>query len=666
MPKKGTPFFRRKLIRIERHQLGPRVFLVGMRWHDWHVGALVLLLLALGAATGHVHDSLPTSLAAVVGLWLIAKDWRDLTPRRRDTSAWRLGLHRRPFALRRFRRADPLPLLAAVAAAAIALVDLLSALTPNVSWRGHLLLQIGSVQELRVFHALAIPVSIVLFVSAYYLYRRHLRALQLAVLLLLALAVLNLFKGLDFEEAAGDLAVAAILWLGRGSFYVDHEPLNRRAALLRAPFVAAAGVLLSFVLVLIAGHGASFSRLARETGDLLLWQSGPLSFHDELGRLDLAVGLVGVSTVAVVAYLVFRPLAAPRDLPDAEARRAARELVRRHGSDTLAYFKLRRDKHYLFTHDRRAFLGYRVETGVLLVSGDPIGPTEAIPELLEQLGAFAERRGLRVAAIGVGETLKPHFEQLGLRSFYIGDEAIVDTAAFTLEGRPIRKVRQSVSRLEKAGYTSRLVRVSDLDNESAAALERVSAAWRGREGERGFSMALDSLRIDEHADTLVLVALDGEAQIRGFLHFVPSYGRAAVSLSLMRRDPETPNGLTEFMVANAIDLLRAQGIDEVSLNFAAFARFIHSPKGRAQRLFRRGLGWADAVFQIERLYRFTAKFFPRWEPRYLMYESGLGLARVALAALWIEGQIPKPRFRSSSRRKKAAARPVEANGHRRG
>jgi len=136
---------------------------------------------------------------------------------------------------------------------------------------------------------------------------------------------------------------------------------------------------------------------------------------------------------------------------------------------------------------------------VLLVSGDPIGPTEAIPELLQQLGAFAERRGLRVAAIGVGEALKPHFEQLGLRSFYIGDEAIVDAAAFTLEGRAIRKVRQSVSRLEKAGYTSRLVRVSDLDSESASALEQISAAWRGRKGERGFSMALDSLSTLTHS-----------------------------------------------------------------------------------------------------------------------------------------------------------------------
>ena len=137
--------------------------------------------------------------------------------------------------------------------------------------------------------------------------------------------------------------------------------------------------------------------------------------------------------------------------------------------------------------------------------------------------------------------------------------------------------------------------------------------------------------------------------MRGFLHFVPSSGRAAVSLSFMRRDIDTPNGLTEFMVAKAIDALRTHGIGEISLNFAAFARFIRSPRGWPQRVFGYGLRRADTVFQIERLYRFNAKFFPRWEPRYLMYEGTLGLPRVALAALWLEGQLPRPRLRRTAR-----------------
>src|SRR6202007_202163 len=102
-----------------------------------------------------------------------------------------------------------------------------------------------------------------------------------------------------------------------------------------------------------------------------------------------AIGVAGLITFAWCAYLLFRPLAVPRVLPGVELRRAARELVRRHGDDTLAYFKLRRDQHSLFSPDRRAFLGYRVEAGVLLVSGDPGGDREAVSSLLPEAQRLA-------------------------------------------------------------------------------------------------------------------------------------------------------------------------------------------------------------------------------------------------------------------------------------
>jgi lysyl-tRNA synthetase class 2 len=110
----------------------------------------------------------------------------------------------------------------------------------------------------------------------------------------------------------------------------------------------------------------------------------------------------------------------------------------------------------------------------------------------------------------------------------------------------------------------------------------------------------------------------------------------------MRRDRETPNGLTEFLVARGIELLRARGIEEVSLNFAAFARFLHDPRGPVERALGRLVSLANPFFQIESLYRFNAKFFPRWEPRYLVYEGPFALPRIGLAALWVEGQLPKP------------------------
>src|SRR5207248_11182038 len=127
------------------------------------------------------------------------------------------------------------------------------------------------------------------------------------------------------------------------------------------------------------------------------------------------------------------------------------------------------------------------------------------------------------------------------------DEAIVETAAFGLEGRAIRKVRQSVSRLESAGFSTELSALGSLTPSAFAELERLARASRAGEL-RGFTMTLGRLNRDAQTETLVLIARDRDRRMRGFLQFVPTFGRSAVSLSLMCREPGMPNGLTEFMV----------------------------------------------------------------------------------------------------------------------
>jgi lysyl-tRNA synthetase class 2 len=118
-----------------------------------------------------------------------------------------------------------------------------------------------------------------------------------------------------------------------------------------------------------------------------------------------------------------------------------------------------------------------------------------------------------------------------------------------------------------------------------------------------------------------------------------------MSLAAMRRDRQTPNGLMEFLVVRAIQLLRAEGVEELSLNFAAFARFMHRPRNPAERAVGRLARLGNPYFQLESLYRFNAKFQPRWEPRYLVYERARRLPRVGLAVMWAEGQLPKPAIR---------------------
>ncbi len=273
-----------------------------------------------------------------------------------------------------------LPLLAAIAAGLIGLVNIGSALTPDVRWRGHLLLQFEPVEWMRVFHALALPAGVALLLVAPYLAKRRRRAWQVAIVLAVVLGGFDMLKGFDFEETALTWALAAVLVAGHRAFTVRHDPITLRSAVWRVPALGLIGLIIAALATWVSHRHPALSAVVRETGDLLRWQSGPISFdrhaafHTHFAWIPLGVHMLEFGTLFAMAYVVFRPLAAPRALPTPAARQAAASLIRAHGQDTLSFFKLRADKHYLFSLDRKAFVGYRIENGVLLLSGDPVGP----------------------------------------------------------------------------------------------------------------------------------------------------------------------------------------------------------------------------------------------------------------------------------------------------
>ena len=559
----------------------------------------------------------------------------------------RLRLPGRRAPLRARKRAHWLAPLAAACTIGMGLVNVGSALTPGLHSRMRLLLELVPGEVPVAAHALALSAGVALVILGIYLMRRRRRAWALAVAVLAVAGALNLLKGLDVEEALACWALAVLLAGGRGAFTVVHEDRGWRVPLVRSAAVLG-GVLVASVATLLAvSHwgtpGLNPGRTLSELGAVLTLSPGPVHYRDPFEWVPAAIVVLCTGALATVAWQLFRPLAGPRGLPPGELRPLAQELVASHGTDTLSFFKLRTDKHHFFDHSHRAFVGYRIETGVLLVSGDPVGPAEAVPGLLRDLCGFAEARGLALGVVGASEEFAEQASEAGLSSFYIGDEAIVELAGFSLEGRAIRKLRQAVTRVRKAGYTAVLRPMGELSEPELRELEEVSDRWRGDEPERGFSMAIDSLRGDHLDESLVVVARDEEGAVRGFLHFAPCYGRPTASLGLMRRDRATVNGLTEYLVVSAIEMLRERGIEEMSLNFAAFARWLRSPSGLGERTLGRAVALANPYFQIESLYRFNAKFNPRWQPRYLLYErSPLGFARAGLAAMFAEGQLPSP------------------------
>jgi lysyl-tRNA synthetase class 2 len=601
------------------------------------------LLLGLGVG---LLSYLQTSVAIAVVRQIPLRDALDLASRREAVylPAALVAVVVAVLAPRR-RVGRRAPFLVATVVAAGALLNILHGVLPGDD--------IGLLHSLTpdavgpLAHAAGVLVAVALLVAARGLARKRRRAWQVATGLAAIEAVLHMLHGLNHGTLAS--AVVLALLIARRDDFDRPGDISTRGLLLERLAVALPTIIAYAVVALWLNRMAAdqpftlrFAFDETTHGVLGLDVHGSQHFAGAFGDwfpLSLAMLSVAATAWVVSGWLApwrYRVVQAEHE------REVTRALVNAWGVDTLAPFVLRADKSYFFTEDEAAFMAYRVVGGVAIVSGDPVGPPERGARLVGSFVDYARSRDWRVAILGASERWLPLYAAYGLHSLYHGDEAIVDTDTFSLEGRAIRKVRQSVHRLETAGYVAEVLRPSDIDADLRDELGAVADDWRGDRPERGFVMALDALFSLDDAHAVFVVGRAPDDEVRGFLHFALSPASQSLSLSSMPRIRSTPNGFNEWLICAAIEWARVEGYRHVSLNFSPFAALL-APEAEltgAQELQARALRALKGHFQLDNLLAFNRKFFPRWERRFVVYERRRDLPRVGIAALAAEAYLP--------------------------
>lgn len=473
-------------------------------------------------------------------------------------------------------------------------------------------------------------VSIALLLTARGL-RRGSRLAWLGSVAILGLsAVLHLAKGLDVVAAV--LVGAAAVWLAsrRTAFPVRS---TRRALLWTVVGLVVVVVLFVGLAVLLA-----------------VWMIAAAPTDAEVDRAAARLGPLGfgleVAFVVVLFWSLLSPRRPPRPSPAEHRaeREQARRLVARYGGGTLDYFALRDDKQWFFVGD--TVVAHDVRGGVALVSPDPIGPPGerelAWAEFLDHAGSF----GWSVAVVAAGPAWVPVYEASGLRSIYLGDEAVVDCPSFTLAGSAHKSLRQAVNRIARAGYVTTFHDPACLEPGLRAAIEQMSGESRRGEGERGYSMTLSRLLDPADTGLLLSVTRDPAGRVDAFCQWVPAADVDGWSLDVMRRRldvDDLPNGLIDATVVATIQELAERGQRGLGLNFAVLREVIEGGgAGRLEPLVRPVLLRLSEGTQMTTLSTFNEKFDPTWVPRYLVLDSAEYVTAQALVVAGAEGVTEIP------------------------
>ena len=489
--------------------------------------------------------------------------------------------------------------------------------------------------------------GIILVILSRGLRRGKSRAWQLAILILVFNISFEFFRfKVHFAQLIFSVTLLLVLLIFRKEFKAKSDPSTKfrplYALLFSFGFFLTVGTLLFYFRHSDSVVGNPSIYEVMQTVLLgLAWISGPVKLESEFlqNTIDITLGMFGIFIILIPLTAYLRRVS---QVPTSTLNEKIeiKHLIEKYGDiDSLAFFATRDDKSLVWNENRKAAIAYRVQNGVMIASGDPIGEPSLWPSAIDAFLEKAVEFGWTPAVMCASEKGgKVWLEKAGMSAIEIGDEAIIDCADFTIEGKPMSNIRQTINKANREGFSCKTVVAKDLTIAEQINIKNLAKVWRGNSIERGFSMSMDRFLGEIDKDSvLVLGYLDQE--LVGFLYLLP-WGKAGFSLDRMQRAPKPLPGLTELMIVDVINFCKTNNYKYISLNFAAFRSVIERAEkisaGPILRSIRALIRIASGWFQVESLYRFNAKFNPEWNARYLLYPSIGEFSQVVWAILRAE------------------------------
>ncbi len=484
-------------------------------------------------------------------------------------------------------------------------------------------------------------------------------AWRIAVVAVAASVVGTHARGQNLLGVLPATIVLVVLLAGHNSFRAPSER-GRASDALRVLLVGEATVFAygTVGLYLLDSQFRESTSLLEAVGDalrsMILLPPSAVSPEGLHGRwLVESVRVGALIAVLMAAGKLILAFAARR--PSSAERAAVVDVLTRWGDNALASFQLVGDKQWFMLDGHDGFVGFVVAGRTAVALGEPVAAPADRAALTRGFRDYCELNGWTPAFHQVTPAGAEALVGAGLKVTKIGEEAILDVQQWNTAGPEHKSLRSALRRIERAGYEA-VELPQPLDDAVLHELRRVSDAWMGdgTHRERGFTVGqfdADYLR----STTVIAVRHHDTGRIAAFANVVDSFRSSVGNFDLMRRDPDAPNGVMEFLFVALIERFRAEGRTGMTLGLAPMAGITgDTTRDRAMRLaYERG----ERLFNYQGLRRFKEKWSPRWEPRYLGYRSEADLPRVALA-IARAGELPDTR--STFGKTRAVARRLPA------
>jgi phosphatidylglycerol lysyltransferase len=353
-------------------------------------------------------------------------------------------------------------------------------------------------------------------------------------------------------------------------------------------------------------------------------------------RATVFIDSLNILSAVALGYIVlslFQPLRSK--LTSQTSNRQQFEALLTHNSgDSEDYFKLwPKDKSYFFNKEHTAALAYRVQRGVALVVGDPVGHKNSFAHLINGFSELCRLNDWLPTFVHVTDANLALYESQGLQSQKIGEEAVVNVKKFVEETSRNKYFRQIGNKFGKHGYSVEFLKPPHQAT-LVQELHEISSNWLeipGRQ-ERGFMMGYFSNFYMQQSN--LLIARDEDGKIQAFINQIPTYQPREANYDILRYRQTALGNVNDFLLIEFIKQAHQDGYETVNLGLCPWSGLKESTQERnlvdsAMHFFYTN---GNRFYSFSGLRRFKAKYEPEWRSRYMAYKGGVrGFSRIAYA-----------------------------------
>lgn len=285
------------------------------------------------------------------------------------------------------------------------------------------------------------------------------------------------------------------------------------------------------------------------------------------------------------------------------------------------------NREYFWSNGFQGVVGFSRIGRYINIPGGLIASNENKNRLLLDLKQFAILNHLTISIYSVLDNDLPLFREYGLQPTKLGEDAIVDLTACDWSGKDFQWIRRQSNFCRRNKLVVKEISSKscsrELWNQYQEEISRISELHLSTKTQAGEMQLFEGQLLFDHLQRrrlFIVVNTDRDRRIEGFAIINPYARGKGWAIEMYRHLPDSVRGVMPFLIHQIMQILKTEGVREVSLCIVPYLRCPQKIPGDST-LGRNLIGfWAkhfNFLWDLKGLYHFKSRFRPRYANLYV-------------------------------------------------